>query len=76
MKPAGPGSIGFRGRFLGQQLSLLTLTSTIEGQREALTGNYLKALVDGTLAGNRLWKGRAVGQNNGYLVFRDLQPVE
>ncbi|HUV12513.1 MAG TPA: tRNA (N(6)-L-threonylcarbamoyladenosine(37)-C(2))-methylthiotransferase MtaB, partial [Acidobacteriota bacterium] len=63
----------FRRRFLGQSLSVLTLTEKTNGMREAVAGNYLKAKLDGQLEGNRLLIGRAVREDGEYLVLESAR---
>lgn len=62
----------FRKGFERQQVSLLTLTELKAGYREALTGNYLKARVDGSLPGNLLIQGRVERTDQEYLYVTDL----
>jgi threonylcarbamoyladenosine tRNA methylthiotransferase MtaB len=47
----------FRERFIGQELSFLTLGLTGDSNREALSGNYLKALVSSEIQENRILSG-------------------
>ncbi len=63
----------FRRRFLGQRLSVLTLTEKKNGMREAVAGNYLKAKLDGRLEGNRLLTGRAVREDGEHLVLESVR---
>jgi threonylcarbamoyladenosine tRNA methylthiotransferase MtaB len=65
----------FRRQFLGQSLSLLTLTETRKGMREALTGNYLKASVPPEVPGNRLVRGCVSRIERDHLIFENVQPA-
>ena len=63
----------FRRRFLGQFLSVLTLSEKKDGMRTALSGNYLKAKLDPSMPSNQLVQARVVAEDpDGYQV---LQPV-
>ena len=59
----------FRVRFMGRWLSALTLTEMINGQREALSGNYLPVKLAPEVPGNRLVKGRVAKLEKDYLVL-------
>ena len=52
-------NLEFRTRQLGRKVAALTLGDFWGGQRVALTDNYLKALVDPRIPGNRLVRLRA-----------------
>ena len=63
----------FRRRFLGQFLSVLTLSEKKDGMRTALSGNYLKAKLDPSMPSNQLVQARVVAEDpDGYQV---LEPV-
>ena len=60
----------FRRRFLGQSLSVLTLSETKDGMRTALSGNYLKAKLDPSMPANQLVQARVVAEDpEGYQVL-------
>jgi threonylcarbamoyladenosine tRNA methylthiotransferase MtaB len=51
-------NLEFRSRFLGQTLDAITLSSANRHETEALTDNYLKMRIDGTLEQNQLVRAR------------------
>jgi threonylcarbamoyladenosine tRNA methylthiotransferase MtaB len=60
----------FRRRFLGQSLSVLTLSEKKEGLRTALSGNYLKAKLDPSMPANQLVQARVVAEDSqGYQIL-------
>ncbi len=59
----------FRRRFLGQKVSVLTLTEEKGGMRTALSGNYLRAKVHPFIPGNEIVEGRAVGEDGDHLIL-------
>lgn len=60
-------NLEFRTRQLGRKVAALTLSDFWRGQRVALTDNYLKALVDPRIPGNRLVRLRARVGPEGHL---------
>lgn len=69
-------SLAFRRQFLGQPLSILTLTEEENGMRTALSGNYLKAKIDSVVAPNRIVEGRVVGEDRGVLIVDPIRHQE
>jgi len=65
----------FRRRFLGQRLSVVTLTEKTNGMREAVAGNFLKVKLDGRQEGNQLLTGRAVREDGEHLVLGSLRDL-
>ena len=62
----------FRRRFLGQPLSVLTLSEKKGGMRTALSGNYLKAKMDPAVPSNRIVEAKVVAEDpDGYLVLQN-----
>lgn len=59
----------FRRRFLGQRLSVVTLTEKENAMRTALAGNYLKAKVDPFVAPNQIVEGWVVAEDQDFLVL-------
>ncbi len=60
----------FRRRFLGQSLSVLTLSEKKDGMRTALSGNYLKAKLDPLMPSNQLVQAKVVAEDpDGYQVL-------
>ena len=60
----------FRRRFLGQSLSVLTLSETKDGMRTALSGNYLKAKLDPSIPSNQLVQAKVVAEDSeGYQIL-------
>ncbi len=60
----------FRRRFLGQSLSVLTLSERKEGMRTALSGNYLKAKLDPSMPANQLVQAKVVAEDpEGYQIL-------
>ena len=57
----------FLRQFLGQSLTVLTLTEKWGEWREGVSGNYLKVKVDGTVPGNRLIRGLICGMEGEFL---------
>jgi threonylcarbamoyladenosine tRNA methylthiotransferase MtaB len=51
-------NLEFRSRFLGQTLDAITLSSANRHETEALTDNYLKMRIDGTLEQNQWVRAR------------------
>ncbi len=63
----------FRHRFLGQPLSVLTLSEKKDGMRTALSGNYLKAKLDPEVPSNRIVEARVVAEDrDGYQLLARL----
>ena len=60
----------FRRSFLGQALSVLTLSDEEKGMRAALSGNYVKARVDRSVPPNRIVEGEAVAEDGDVMVLR------
>ncbi len=60
----------FRRRFLGQLLSVLTLSEKKDGMRTALSGNYLKAKIDPEVPSNRIVEAKVVAEDrDGYQLL-------
>ena len=60
----------FRRRFIGDTLSVLTLSERRRGMRVALSANYLKVKAKPSLPENRLVSGTVVGEDEeGYLLL-------
>jgi len=65
----------FRRRFLGQSLSVLTLSETKDGMRTALSGNYLKAKLDPSMPANQLVQAKVVAEDpEGYQILESISP--
>ncbi len=65
----------FRHRFLGQSLSVLTLSEKKDGMRTALSGNYLKAKMVPSMPANQLVQAKVVAEDSeGYQIL-DLTNV-
>ena len=62
----------FRRRFLGQKLSVLTLSEQQAGMRDALSANYLRVQVPASVPSNRIIDGLAIEERGNALV---LQPI-
>jgi len=66
----------FRRRFLGQSLSVLTLSEKKEGMRTALSGNYLKAKLDPSMPANQLVQAKVVAEDpEGYQILEGITPL-
>ena len=63
----------FRRRCMTETLTLLTLTDSCDGRREALTGNYVPAQVPDSVPANTLCRGVAAREQRGALVFDDVE---
>jgi threonylcarbamoyladenosine tRNA methylthiotransferase MtaB len=59
----------FRRSFLGRELAVLTLTEEKEGHRVALSGNYIRALVDASLPANEIIQARARAESGEHLIL-------
>ena len=60
----------FRHRFLGQPLSVLTLSEKKDGMRTALSGNYLKAKLDPEVPSNIIVEAKVVAEDpDGYQML-------
>jgi len=59
----------FRSRFLGTRLRVLALADTENGRRVALSGNYLRALIDRGTAPNTWVEGTVIGELGEDLVI-------
>ena len=63
----------FRSRFLGQSLSVLTLSERKGGMRTALSGNYLKAKLDPSMPANQLVQAKVVAEDpEGYQILEGI----
>ena len=62
----------FRRRFLGQKLSVLTLSDQQAGMRDALSANYLRVQVPASVPSNRIIDGLATEERGNALV---IQPI-
>ncbi len=60
----------FRQSFMGRELSVLTLSQLERGRRVAISGNYLKALLDPAAPPNEFMHLRATGEEGEYLLLR------
>jgi threonylcarbamoyladenosine tRNA methylthiotransferase MtaB len=58
----------FRHSFIGNDVSVLTLSDTRNGLRESLSGNYLKVLVSESNPENALFKVKVTGEEEGFLL--------
>ena len=62
----------FRRRFLGQSLSVLTLSEQQAGMRDALSANYLRAQVPASIPANQIIDGLVTGEQGDTLVLRPI----
>ena len=62
----------FRRRFLGQRLSVLTLTEHQAGMRDALSANYLRAQVPASVPANQIIEGLVIQEQGNTLVLRPI----
>jgi threonylcarbamoyladenosine tRNA methylthiotransferase MtaB len=61
-------NLEFRSGFLGQTLDAITLSSANQQETEALSDNYLKVRIDGTLEPNQLVRARVKAVLNDGLI--------
>jgi threonylcarbamoyladenosine tRNA methylthiotransferase MtaB len=59
----------FRRRFLGDSISVLTLTAMVGELREGLSGNYLQVKLNPAIPGNRLIEGTVVHVGEDHLLL-------
>ncbi len=62
----------FRSNFIGETLSVLTLSQEQDRMRIAISGNYLKAKLDPAIPANQMVEGRVTGEEDGYLLLEGL----
>ena len=62
----------FRRRFLGQRLSVLTLSEQQAGMRDALSANYLRAQVPASIPANQIINGLVTEEQGDTLVLRPI----
>ena len=62
----------FRRRFLGERLSVLTLTEQQAGMRDALSANYLRAKVPASVPANQIIDGLVTEEQGNTLVLRPI----
>ena len=62
----------FRRRFLGQRLSVLTLSEHQEGMRDALSANYLRAQVPAWVPANQIIDGLVTEELGNTLLIRPI----
>ena len=62
----------FRSNFIGETLSVLTLSQEQDRMRIAISGNYLKVKLDPAIPANQMVEGRVTGEEDGYLLLEGL----